>query len=110
MQNNNSLLKKVFDAQLKFPTKGDWVSDITSVLKELQINKTFEEITNISKRNLSNMVKAAVEKHALIYLTSIQKQKENKYTIQNCPFSLISGLGKTSVSQPKEKYLLLEAK
>ena len=56
------------------------------------------------------MVKAAVEKHALIYLTSIQKQKENKYTIQNCPFSLISGLGKTSVSQLKEKYLLLEAK
>ena len=32
MQNKNSLLKKVFNAQLKAPSNGDWVSDITHTL------------------------------------------------------------------------------
>ena len=28
MHNKNSLLKKVFNAQIKMPTKGDWASEI----------------------------------------------------------------------------------
>ena len=75
MQNENSLLKKVFNAQLNSPSNGDWVSDITHTLEELEINKTFEEIKMMSKRNLSNIVKISVEKNALSYLTAIQKRK-----------------------------------
>ena len=50
MRSNNSLLKKVCDAQIKFPSKGDLVSEITSALKELQINKTFKEEEKIFKK------------------------------------------------------------
>ena len=42
MQNENSLLKKVFDAQIKMPTKGDWVSDINETLEELEIKIFFK--------------------------------------------------------------------
>ena len=40
--------------------------------------KTFKETQNMSKRNLSNVVKFAVEKYAFSYLIAIQKQK-NKW-------------------------------
>ena len=76
-QNEHSLLKKVFDTQVKFPSKGDWVSDIINTLKELDINKTFEELKNMPKKNLSSIVNIAVEKHAFSYLIAIQKQKRN---------------------------------
>ena len=74
-QNEHSLLKKVFDTQVKFPSKGDWASDIKNTLKELDINKTFEELKNMSKKNLASIVNLAVKKQAFLYLIAIQKQK-----------------------------------
>ena len=37
VQDKNSLLKKVFDAQVKSPTKGDWSSEVKDILKDLNI-------------------------------------------------------------------------
>ena len=34
-QDKNSIMKKVFDAQVKFPTKEDWLSELQEILKEL---------------------------------------------------------------------------
>ena len=42
MQGEHSLIKKVFNAQVKSPSKGDWASEIKDILKELKIEKTFE--------------------------------------------------------------------
>ena len=88
MQSKNSLLKKVFNTQIKLPSKGDWVSDISKTLKELDINKTFQELENMPKRNLSSMVKLAVEKHAFSYLIAIQKQKNKGKEIKYSQLSL----------------------
>ena len=71
----NSLLKKVFIAQLKFPFKGDWTSEVTRILEELNIQKTFDEIKDVSKNQLTQIVMLAIEKNAFNYLISIQKQK-----------------------------------
>jgi hypothetical protein len=49
-QDNNSLMRKVFNAQIKMPSKGDWTSDVKNILKELKIQKTFAEIEAISKK------------------------------------------------------------
>ena len=76
MQNENSLMKKVFDAQLKYPSKGDWISEVKTILKELNIEKTFEEIKEMAKNKLTQIVKLSIEKNALTYLTNIQKQKQ----------------------------------
>ena len=60
-QDNNSLMRKVFNAQIKMPSKGDWTSDVKNILKELKIKKTFAEIEAKSKNKLATIVKIAVQ-------------------------------------------------
>lgn len=76
LQDENSLMKKVFNAQIKYPSKGDWASEVTNILEELNIQKNFEEIKNISKNQLTKIVRLAIGKTAFTYLISIQKQKQ----------------------------------
>ena len=84
MQHEDSLIKKVFNAQIKSPSKGDWVSVVKDILKDLQIHKTMQELQGISKNQLSKVVKLAIEKSSFTYLISYQKQKQKgrdiKYT------------------------------
>ena len=54
----------MFNAQLKFPSKGDWASEVTQILEELNIQKTFDEIKDTSKNQLTKIVKLAIEKNA----------------------------------------------
>ena len=77
-QNTDSLMRKVFNAQVKTPSKGDWTSEVRSILKELKIHKTFEEIEAISKTNLATIVKIAIKKNAFEYLIAIKKKTERK--------------------------------
>ena len=71
-------MKKVFIAQLKYPYKGDWTSEVTHILKELDIQKNCEEVKNISKNQLTKIVRLAIENNAFTYLISIQKQKTKR--------------------------------
>ena len=98
MQNESSLLKKVVNAQIKLPSKGDWISEISKTLEELDINKTFEEIKIMPKKILSNMVKLSIEKLAFSYLIAIQKRrrKGKKLITHIFLFSPVLGLRKTS--------------
>jgi hypothetical protein len=88
MQSKNSLIRKVFNAQVKTPSKGDWTSEIRNILKDLKIHHTFEEIESISKKKLSIIVKNAVHKHAFEYLVAIQKQKQKGRSIEYSCFEL----------------------
>ena len=76
MPDEHTLMKKVFNAQVKSPSKGDWASEIQVILKELKIEKTFEEIKDTTKKELSKIVKLCIEKNAFTYLNAIQKQKQ----------------------------------
>ena len=49
MQHEDSLIKKVFNSQIKSPTKGDWASEVKNVLNELEIKKDMKELTDMSK-------------------------------------------------------------
>ena len=40
---------KVFQTQQKYKTKKDWVTNIESVIKDLDLNVTFEKIEMMSK-------------------------------------------------------------
>ena len=67
----------MFIAQLKSPSKGAWTSEVTQILEELNIQKTFDEIKDLSKNQLTKkIVKLAIEKNAFNYLISIHKQKQ----------------------------------
>ena len=67
MQSENTLIEKVFNAQVKSPSKGDQASEIKESLQELKIDKSFEEIKVTPKHELSKIVKLAIKKNAFIY-------------------------------------------
>ena len=81
-QNEESLMKKFFNAQLENSTKTDWTSQIEHDLKELDINLGIEDIQNISKNKFKNHIKKKVEVAALKYLKSLiqSKGQELNYT------------------------------
>ena len=60
------------------PSKGNWASEVRNTLQDLKINHTFEEIESVTKKNLSQIVKNAVQNDAFEYLIAIQKQKKHK--------------------------------
>ena len=53
LQHEDSLIKKVFNAQIKSPTKGDWASEVKNVLNQIEINKDMKELTDMSKNESS---------------------------------------------------------
>ena len=76
MQSENTLMKKVFNAQVKSPSKGAWASEVRVILRELKIEKSFEEIKVTPKHELSKIVKLAIKNNSFTYLKAIQKQKQ----------------------------------
>ena len=72
----HSLLKKTYKAQLKSPTRGDWVSEVKDIIKEFDIQISFEEISIMSRKKFKAIVKTKIESSAYCYLRAIQQQKE----------------------------------
>ena len=54
--------------QFEKPTKGDWASSCIQDLKELEVNLSITEITEISKNQFSKVIKNCILKKALQYL------------------------------------------
>ena len=53
-QNEESLMKKFFNAQMENSTKTDWTSQIKKDLTELEINLEIEDIKLMSKNKFKN--------------------------------------------------------
>ena len=73
-QDENNLLYKFFILQLESRSRGDWATTVMADLKELKITETFEEIKQMSKRQLSNILKSRIRDNALTYLVGKQKK------------------------------------
>ena len=74
-EDENSLLKRVFELQLKDKSRGDWASTVLEDLKELQITQSFEVIKEMSSEMYSKLLKEKIKENALKYLTNKQKSK-----------------------------------
>ena len=61
--------------QLKMPSSGDWASTCVNNLKYLNINLTFREIQNISKKEYNTMLKRRINEVALKYLLDKKGKK-----------------------------------
>jgi hypothetical protein len=81
-EEEESLLKKVFNLQLKDKSRGDWAMTVLEDLKELRITETFEEIKLLNVDKFRNILKVRIKENALRYLTGKQrsKGKEMVYT------------------------------
>ena len=56
-EKDDSMLKEFLRAQCENPVKGDWVITVLEDLKELDIDKSFDEISEIPKDTFKKMVK-----------------------------------------------------
>ena len=74
-QKENSLMFRFFEAQRKYPTKGDWVSGVCEILKICDINLTFSDIKQMKESIFESLVNRQIKKSAFIYLKSQIKSK-----------------------------------
>ena len=65
IQPEDSLMRKVFVAQMQNPAKGDWVSQTTNLLLEYDLNHTFEEIRVMKPSLFKRLVKKRVYKKSV---------------------------------------------
>ena len=75
----------------RFPTKGDWVSNIVEMLRSLEITYNFNEIKMLSKNFFANLFRKKIYLKSVEYLLSRRKemklgkeiQYDNKLVIQD---------------------------
>jgi hypothetical protein len=76
-QKEDSLLYKVFKAQMENPSKDDWTTQVEKDLDEIDLNISMESMKMMTKEEFSKKVRSAVNKAALKFLT-IEKRKRSK--------------------------------
>ena len=80
VQPPNSLLQKVYQAQQKYPIRGDWASEINKVSETLEIKMSHQEILSMNRNQFKNLVKKKTEEAAFRYLCQKQQAgKKGKY-------------------------------
>ena len=59
-----SCLVQMLESQVKYPIMFDWNSEVTSVLAQLQISLSYEEIKQMQKFEFKKIIRNKVEKLA----------------------------------------------
>ena len=77
------MLAKVFESQMKHNTKKDWISTVLKDIADLELNVTFVDIKQMSKKEWKNITKKSIERKTFENLENLKqnhsKVKENKY-------------------------------
>ena len=76
-QEEETLMFKILMAQRNYPTNGDWYSDVSSIVKEFEININIEEIKKVPAIRFKRIVKQKSEMAGFNYLKG-QHQKCEK--------------------------------
>ena len=82
-QSEESLLKKLYNLQKRFPSRGDWASTCQDDLRKLEINLSEQEIQEMTKYKFKNLIKEKIKKLALNYLTEKQSKKGGQIEYRN---------------------------
>ena len=87
-QEKESLMYKFFEAQSKWPQKGDWISMVKKDVNEIELNLTFDEISVMSDYSYNTKVKNAIRKTAFNWLiTEKNKPSSNGGTSKGSELS-----------------------
>ena len=79
-QPDDSLMSRVYQAQIKFPTKGDRASETAKIITSLEIQLTNQEIKKMKINQFKTLVKKKTEIAAFTYLCKKQQRgKKGKY-------------------------------
>ena len=69
------MIRKVFDAQLAHPLKGDWCGQVNGDMEKLRLNVSLETLARWSENELKSRLKTAVNGEAFKYLSELQQDK-----------------------------------
>ena len=86
-EDENSMIYKVLQLQLKHPTKGDWASTCVDNLKQLEIEASFQDIKIMKMSKFEQILKTRINKTALGYLTSRQRIKGGEMSYSDIEMS-----------------------
>ena len=67
-QEEDSLLHRFFTAQMKFPVKNDWISQVLEEQEELDINNSLIEIQSMTKSKFKALVQKKIKQKAFEHL------------------------------------------
>ena len=73
---DNSLINRVYQAQKRNPTKGDWASETEKIVHQLEVNLSDNEIQQMNTNKYKALVKKKSENAAFKYL--YEKQQRGK--------------------------------
>ena len=69
-KSDSELAKSVFNAQLEFPSKGDWISDTKDILNYCNIELSAEDIKKLSKQKFKLIVKEKLQFKVMAFIHS----------------------------------------
>ena len=73
-QNPESMIYRLFEAQLNNRTSKDWVTTILKDMEEIKINMKFDDIKSMKKGAYINLVKRSIKNHVFENLSAKQKK------------------------------------
>ena len=75
-KSRSELVRKVYEVQKMISTKNDWFQLVEENRRDLEINKSDEEIETMSKERFKLIVNKSVEKKAIEYLNNLALKHE----------------------------------
>ena len=73
-KSDSELAKSVFNAQLKFPSKVEWISDTKDILNYCNIELSAEDIKKMSQQKFKLIVKEKLQFKVMAYLIAMQNK------------------------------------
>ena len=103
-EDKNSLVFKVFNAQLANPDKGDWVLEVLKNLEDCEIKETFQEIEKMSIFKFRNLVAKAVREMTFKKLVELKNSHTKVKHINYVKFEMQNYLKSDLFSNYEAKF------
>ena len=82
-ESEESLIFNVLKAQMKNPTKNDWINSVETDLKFLDIYLSFDDIQALSKQQFKPFLHVIIQEKALKYLNNLKNRQSKVSHIQH---------------------------
>ena len=105
-ENEESLIRKFYELQVKKPTKGDWASTCVKDLHQLGIDLSTEEIRNMKRKQFKNMLKEKINELAFNYLIEKRGKKGSEIKFLSLRMSdyLLPSTSGLTISEKQEMF------
>ena len=103
----HELIRKVYEAQKRRPTKNDWVLSVNADRKDINLSLSDEQICKISSKKFKKIVREKIRKSAFEYLISLKNSHSKVKEILYEKFKIQQYLTDSKLTM-KQKSLLFK--